>query len=511
VSVEPYWTDGQVTLHLGDCLAVLPSLPDASIDAVVCDPPYGLADLPATMVLGALATWLAGDRAHVPDGRGGFMGRDWDRFVPPPAAWDECFRILKPGGHLLAFAGPRTVDLMTLSIRLARFEIRDSIAWLFAQGMPKSLDVSKAIDKVAGATRPVVASGKPVKRMIPGADQHRTGSWIKDNGRQFVPEVTEAATEDAARWAGWGTGLKPAMEPIVVARKPLAGTVVATVLAYSTGALNVDGCRVAHASPADLAESEGKNRHTDFGSGPRQHKGTYQGQPANDRAQYDGSAGRWPPNVLLTHAGGCEPAGTLLVRGDRREGGQGQRPGGFGDVGADTGDPQPNGPLYGDSEVQLWDCEPGCPVAELDRQSGHLRSGDVAGSTRHTVGGNGVTHGAMTGVIGQSFADSGGASRFFPVFRYQAKAGTAERPRLADGTSWPTVKPLPLIRWLVRLVTPPGGLVLDPYAGTGPTGEACIVEGFRCILIDRDAKAVELIRTRLGKDIQPDMFGGVAS
>jgi hypothetical protein len=144
--VTIHFQDDQVTVHHGDALDVLREMPDASVDAVVTDPPYGLAELPAHVVTAALAAWLAGDREHVPDGKG-FMGRDWDRFVPPPALWDECFRVLKPGGHLLAFAAPRTTDLMTLSIRLAGFEVRDSIFWAFGQGFPKSLDVAKAIDK----------------------------------------------------------------------------------------------------------------------------------------------------------------------------------------------------------------------------------------------------------------------------------------------------------------------------------------------------------------------------
>ena len=145
-----------VALHVGDCLDVLASLPDASVAAVVTDPPYGLADHPVKRIEQALTAWLTGDRAHVPDGRG-FMGREWDKFVPPPAAWDECYRVLKPGGHLLAFAAPRTYDLMGISIRLAGFDVFDSIDWINGQGFPKSLNVSKAIDKAAGAER--VASG----------------------------------------------------------------------------------------------------------------------------------------------------------------------------------------------------------------------------------------------------------------------------------------------------------------------------------------------------------------
>jgi site-specific DNA-methyltransferase (adenine-specific) len=145
--VKPYYADDMVTLYAGDCLDVLPTLPDASIDAVVCDPPYGLTEMSTVKVLAAIAAWMAGDRTHVPDGRG-FMGREWDQFVPPPGVWDECMRVLKPGGHLLAFSGTRTVDLMTLSIRIAGFEIRESIFWTFGQGFPKSLDVGKQLDRL---------------------------------------------------------------------------------------------------------------------------------------------------------------------------------------------------------------------------------------------------------------------------------------------------------------------------------------------------------------------------
>src|SRR6185312_4165665 len=142
-----HYQDEQVTLHLGNCIEVLRTMPDNSVDAVVCDPPYALTDLPAPKVTDALTHWLAGDRAYTPAGNGGFMGADWDKFVPPPAAWDECLRVLKPGGHLLAFAAPRTADLMTMSIRLAGFEIRDGINWIYGQGFPKGVDIAKAIDK----------------------------------------------------------------------------------------------------------------------------------------------------------------------------------------------------------------------------------------------------------------------------------------------------------------------------------------------------------------------------
>lgn len=507
MTMEPYWGDEQVTVHLGDCRGVLPSLPDASVDAVVCDPPY------------ELTTGKKGG-----SGPGGFMGQTWDAtgVAFDPATWAACLRVLKPGGHLLAFGGTRTWHRLACAIEDGGFEIRDSVAeltghdapglmWIYGSGFPKSRDVSKAIDKAAGAQRQVVAEGKPVKRMIPGADQNATGSWIKDNGREFVPTVTAPATENATQWAGWGTALKPGWEPIVVGRKPLAGTVAANVLEHGTGALNVGGCRVPHVSAADRTESEGKNRHADFGSGPPVRSvfgqdGRHRGADGN----YDGAAGRWPANIVLVHSGGCQPAGTRVVRGDRRPGGQGQRPGGFANVGAGAGDPEPNSPLYGDAEVTVWDCEPDCPVAELDRQSGISRSSGGVNAGKLGARVYGAFRNEVIGANAGGVGDTGGASRFFSVFKYQAKAGADERPRLPDGTTHPTVKPVDLMRWLVRLVTPPGGLVLDPFAGTGTTGEACIVEGFRCVLIEKYEPYAEMIRLRLAKPIQPDMFGGAA-
>jgi site-specific DNA-methyltransferase (adenine-specific) len=470
----PYYADDLVVLHLGDCIGVMAAMPDASVDAVVTDPPYGLAELSAAVVLKAIAAWMQGDRAHVPDGRG-FMGREWDKFVPPPGVWDECFRVLKPGGHLLSFAGSRTIDLMTLSIRIAGFEIRDSLQWWYGSGFPKSLDVSKAIDKAAGAAREIV--GPDRGRLIGGA-----GGASTNHGRggiaYGVDAETAPATEDASRWEGWGTALKPAHEPVVVARKPLAGTVAGNVLEWGTGALNVDGCRVAHVSDADRAESEGKNRHADFASGPRENNilGDMSQHSRAEEGNYDGSAGRWPPNILLTHSAECNGS-----------------------------------------------CAPDCPVGELNRQSGITRGSTGIKKRAGSVNGNGAWADESDGStvarpridIEGGYPDMGGASRFFPSldwdaehdapFMYCAKAPKSERPTAEGVSAHPTVKPLALMRWLVRLVTPPGGLVLDPFAGTGTTGQACALEGFRCVLAEKDPDSAELARVRLSKPVQQQM------
>jgi hypothetical protein len=466
---EPSWSIPGVALHVGDCLDVLRTLPDNSIDAICTDPPYGLTDLTTPRVLEAIAAWMSGDRDHVPDARG-FMGRAWDAFVPPPGVWDECLRVLKPGGHLVAFAGTRTWDLMGLSIRIAGFELRDTVAdlmgadapgliWAHGQGFPKNLDVSKAIDKAAGAARKVIGEGASFGSGSLGnrarvAQGYRPTELNPDGGTH---PITAPATEDAARWSGWGTALKPGWEPIILARKPLAGTVAANVLEHGTGALNIDASRV---------PLGGERPPT--GSGDRRGSQVYaQDEWTRTRMSNGGNvtpaAGRWPTNLVFSHSPEC---------------------------------------------VEDEPCAPDCPVAELDRQSGVRRTGgDVSGQESSPRFSD--TYGESARAPFAKHGDADGASRYFPVFRYEAKAPASERPKLPDGTAWPTVKPLALMRWLVRLVTPPNGVVLDPFAGTGTTGEAALIEGFRSVLVERDPVAVELIKTRFAKPIAPtlDLFG----
>jgi site-specific DNA-methyltransferase (adenine-specific) len=251
--------------------------------------------------------------------------------------------------------------------------------------------------------------------------------------------ITAPATEAARTWQGWGTALKPAFEPVVVARKPLIGTVAANVLAHGTGALNVDGCRIGM-SEADRANIDGR---------------TFVGrnQYANGKTVFGDYASDGTDQVMASHPQGRWPANVVL------------------------------------DESQ---------AAELNRQSGVVGGGVHVGFGPATTG---YAGGARKPGVG--FDDVGGASRFF----YVAKAPTAERPR-EDGIAHPTVKPLDLMRWLVRLVTPPGGTVLEPFAGSGTTAEACIIEGFQCIAIEREADYLPLIVQRITKPIQPNLFGG---
>jgi site-specific DNA-methyltransferase (adenine-specific) len=396
------------TVIHGDCLDALRSLPTASVDAVVTDPPAGIA----------------------------FMGKSWDTDKGGRDAWiawlaevmGECLRVLKPGGHAVVWALPRTSHWTATALEDAGFEIRDVITHHFGSGFPKSLDVSKAIDRAAGA----------------------------DAGP--IP-----ATEAARAWDGWGTALKPASEHWILCRKPLgAHTVAANVLCYGTGALNVDACRVG----TEPAFTERKGQVS---------RGGILNVIDGERVT-SGGAGRWPANLLLSHSLYCDEASG---------------------------------------------CAPGCPVAELDAQSGVRQAGarPAKRNTSHFGHGHGTDNGERIEY------DTGGASRFFPTFRYAAKASRAERNRGCEGLNerpmyWsageqnhgsfqspnthraaanhhPTVKPQSLMSWLITLITPPGGVVLDPFAGSGSTLVAAQAEGMRYIGIEREAEYVAIARARL--------------
>jgi site-specific DNA-methyltransferase (adenine-specific) len=410
-----------VLVH-GDCLDVLRELPENSVDAIVTDPPYGL----------------------------GFMGKKWDD-LPPGEEWAKlCLHVLKPGGHLLAFGGTRTWHRLACAVEDAGFEMRDSIAWLYGSGFPKSLDVSKAIDKAAGATREV----KPwLRKDVDGEDVFSDRTTTATSGNLQCPECLKwkfapdhcrcprdngAQTDDARRWQGWGTALKPAFEPIVVARKPLVGTVAANVLEHGTGALNIDACRVG-SDPIEI------HRRTDSEVAASSMAGRSTGSTGTGEFR----SGRWPANVILD-----------------------------------------------ESQAQV-----------LDQQSGNLNSG---GSLHERS----TSAGVATNISGRGerktsrAPDSGGASRFFfkassddSPFLYVAKAPKKERPKV-DDIAHPTVKPLTLMRWLVRLVTPPGGTVLDPFGGSGATAEAAMLEGFDCIIVEREADYLPLIRERVVRNLR---------
>ena len=489
------------TIIHGDCLEELKKLDDNSVDAVITDPPYGLSNTKPTQVADVLKAWVTGDTVSVPAKRGGFMGKDWDSFVPPPAVWEECMRVLKPGGHMAVFAGARTQDLMGLSIRLAGFEIRDTLGWIYGSGFPKSMDVSKAIDKAAGAEREVV-----------GIRWSRTANELYGGGAGTNTETLETtpATPEAVRWDGWGTALKPAIEPIILARKPLVGTVANNVLAHGVGGLNIDACRV----PSDEITGWGG-----AGAGG----GTWNSE--NMGLGKDGDArpvqGRFPANVLLDEHAAKEmdkqSGVTKSTGGDATHDRTPAYDGGWNNPGSnvgglgDTGGASRFFPVF-KSEEETPETKGRFPAnvlldehaaKEMDKQSVGTRAEkpSKSGKTGATVQGATWKCWHKPGEEIAGYNDSGGASRFFPVFKYQAKAPKRERPVIVreDGTKvqHPTVKPLKLMEWLVTLITPEGGTVLDPFAGTGTTLQAATNKGFRPIGIEADTDYIQLINQRM--------------
>lgn len=471
-----------------DCLLGMRTcLADNSIDAVVTDPPYGLSKEPDMMEV--MKHWMNGDD-YVHTG-GGFMGKSWDSFVPGPSIWKEVFRVLKPGGHLLAFFGSRTYDLGTLAIRLAGFEIRDQIMWVYGSGFPKSLDVSKAIDKqdasnskrekqliftkfirdndlsaafinemtqtnmgshyTTSASQPAIATREHFEKLRPflklevSAEiekmvDERTEESVNMKNRDIIGNDTKArstagnsalptcgggetiyktwnitapATDEAKQWSGWGTALKPAHEPICVARKPLSGTVAENVLTHSTGALNIDGCRV-----------DGRER-TDYGlnNSSRSQGSTY--STPSQSADFDSSKGRWPANFV--HDG-----------------------------------------LNAEEWSRFFYC---AKASKSDRDDGVSL--------------------AATSAAEMVDRDEDSAGMNSP----RAGAGRTSGAR----NDHPTVKPTALMQWLVRLVTPPGGTVLDPFTGSGSTGKACMLEGFEFIGFEMDPHYCEIAEQRIAK------------
>jgi len=377
----------------GNSLEVLKTLPDNSVDAIVTDPPYGLSQHSQGDIVNALTAWLAGE--EYTHGKGGFMGKEWDSFVPSPMLFKECLRVLKPGGHMLCFAGARTQDLMGIAIRLAGFELRDSCLFLYGSGFPKGQNIAKGIEKHFGKEPIIVGEREDFARRR-----------AKNNFKQFyainpsekainsqafqekIGAIYEYSTPEAKQWEGWNTNLKPAYEPILMARKPFAGTVVENVLKHGVGGLNIDGCRV---ESADVVGGRGCKKNTEGAICFSEYKG--EGYEPRRHTQ-----GRYPANVILD---GSEEVEALF----------------------------PN-----------------------DTQ------------------------------------------RFF----YCAKASKRDKDEGLEGMNpHPTVKNTALMRHLVRLVTPKGGVVLDPFMGSGSTGKACMYEGMQFIGVELNPDYVEIAKARI--------------
>jgi DNA modification methylase len=406
-----------LSLHLGDCLAVLKAMEPNSVDSIVTDPPYGLS----------------------------FMGKKWDYDVPSKEIWAECLRVLKPGGHLLAFAGTRTQHRMAVNIEDAGFEIRDMIAWVYGSGFPKSLDVSKAIDKSAGAKREVIGKRVGGLKVAQVTTDITNCRYSAKDGE--LP-ITAPSTPEAKKWEGYGTALKPALEPITLARKPLSEKNVASnVLKWGTGCINIDGCRVGTEDNLDRPSGHLFNHATDW-------KTDFVSK----------GLGRFPANFIHD--------GSQLVM----------------DLFPDGAKPRPE------------------------------RRGKRGGRTLHEGGWKKDTDGVWP-------ADNGGsAARFFycpkankkdrdegcenmPLVTHQSGMGgdmptddegnDRDRFKAQSRNHHPTVKPTDLMRYLCRLVTPQGGIVLDPFMGSGSTGKAAMLEGFGFVGIEREQEYLDIAKARI--------------
>ena len=418
----------------GDCLEVMRGMADNSVDSIVTDPPYGLS----------------------------FMGKKWDYDVPSVDVWRECLRVLKPGGHLLSFAGTRTQHRMAVNIEDAGFEIRDMIAWVYGSGFPKSLNIGKVMDKFIKTGN---ASWNGTGDSSNGALgysklQHQQGYRPADysNKHQDKSEITE---DKAKEWEGWGTALKPALEPITVARKPIEKglSVAENCLKWGVGGMNIDGCRIPTEEDQRRPSAGGDNGLIGTSTFKIHERKT------EDQIKHQG---RWPANLI--HDGSDE-------------------------------------------------------VKELFPET---KSGSINGTYNNTImaQSNGDRNGKPIHL--EFNGDSGSAARFF----YCAKASRSERNAGLEGmpekrpdertntgmgtfvekgvakqsNHHPTVKPIKLMRYLCRLVTPPGGIVLDPFAGSGSTGKACALEGFRFIGIEREMEYCKIAEARIAS-VDVGLFG----
>jgi DNA modification methylase len=492
-------------LVTGDMRDIIPSLPNACIDACVTDPPYGLSDEPD--IAEVMRHWL--DDKQYTHKSSGFMGKSWDSFVPGPEYWRHVYRVMKPGAYALVFAGTRTSDLMSVALRFAGFEIVDSIHWCRGTGFPKGIDVSKAIDKRGGSSvswfgpwfrdwrRRRGISSNQVAELFPSATGGITGcvrNWelglnlptpdqfnlirdtynlpfesIEEAEREVVGErttgigtgggftsfigdsdnrnITASATEAAKKWDGFKSQLKPAHEPVIVCRRPLEGTFAENAMKHGTGAFNVDACRI-----------PGVPEPTRYDPHRHSHEGWRMTATGDECAANAATHnGRYPSNFILTHAADC------------------------------TEDA----------------CAGGCPVAGMDEQSGDRKG---CTSNERFAGANNILGKQNYQPKTMWYGDRGGGSRFFFTcrwdertdmpFMYCPKASSSER-NIGGKCGHPTIKPFALIQYLCRLVCPPGGVVLDPFLGSGTTVMACLASDFRCIDIEENPEYAEWARNRI--------------
>lgn len=484
----------EITLHPGDNRLSLRRLIEQGVHvhSVVTDPPYGLVSVQKRF--GKEGSKAA--RTDKNDGSfarlsGGFMGKRWDGtgIERDPEFWKLIYDILLPGGYVFAFSGSRTGHWQACAMELAGFIMHPMHGWCFGSGFPKAHAADKAIDKALGVKGGFVTEGDPVKRMIPGADQHRDGSWIKDSGREYQPGSYVPGSPEAAEWEGWAYGTqaqKPALEPIYLAQKPFSEkTGAANLLKHGVGAVNINGCRVGW--PNGVAPEIG----TPAWGGPQKKSTAVTAQQGETKDRLPPSpSGRHPANLLLDGS---------------------------------------------DDVIAMFPANAGAqaPVKGTEQSSAHKNA-----------------YNARERVQGAFHGDSGSAARFFHQFPYacercfdtgvvsfggsmsedpwqegcpvcegwaawqpdtqpliyNGKAGKADR----GGSTHPTVKPVALMQYLVRHITPPGGIVLDPFAGTGTTAEAARREGFDCLLMEAEAEYIEFLNKRFqlaGEDMFDDLLG----
>jgi DNA modification methylase len=402
-----------INLLHGDCLEQMKTLKDNSVDAIVSDPPYGIS----------------------------FMSKKWDYDVPSVEVWKEAMRVLKPGGHALIACGTRTQHRMVVNIEDAGFEIRDVVSWIYGQGFPKSLNISKAIDKAAGAEREVVGSKQgPGKPQFLAANNGGINSPDRTASMGFEVNITAPATEAAKQWDGWGTALKPACEFFTLCRKPLSEkTIAANVLKWGTGGINIDGCRV-----EGITDSDKNNFHQNRKT-IKEYKGddTLYNLGTKKVCSAENPQGRFPANLI--HDGSQEVLD-----------------------------------LFPETKSSV----------RKPSESGKLQEGWGLGARKPQERGH---------------SDQGSAARFF----YCAKASKKDRnegcEELEGGNNHPTVKPTALMAYLCRLITPPNGVVLDPYMGSGSTGKAAVREGFSFVGIELDKDYFEIAKARVTAETQGEL------
>jgi len=499
----------------GDNVETLKNYPDNYFDSVVTDCPYGLGKEPNAQEM--LKAWV--DTGYLEVKGSGFMGKEWDSFVPQPLFWKEIYRVLKHGGHIVAFFGTRTYDWGCMAIRLGGFEIRDCIQWVYGSGFPKSHNVGKAIDKIQGNEREII--GEKNRGDVEKAKKKGVGYLADVANRNNVKQFgygTETITKGSSEWEGWGTALKPANEPIVLARKPLEKglSIAENVLKWGTGGINIDATRIGFKNESDYKESTQKNQHEDFGTKPMTNNNVYGDYSMVEPKNYE-PIGRFPSNFIMTHHEDCECKGTKKVKSDGHHSYKISDDGGLLKLGLKQKEDEGNKYAEnGQEEVENWDCHEDCPVKILDEQSGVSKS---SMSERGNIVNNKIfgKYNEQDDTI-RGHTDKGGASRFF----YVAKASQWERNYgldefeekqifgdkgetfvgLSDSkkpskNSHPTIKPIKLMQYLVRLVTPTNGIVLDPFAGSGTTGIACKIDGFEFVGLELSEEFTKISNKRI--------------